>query len=85
MSDETGRMPYLPDCMPTRCGGKVPHAPRTRLDAIVGYREMLQEEADDVGEQALSPDLQKVNAPMQPGFRPTTMLSYPNETLAVDA
>jgi signal transduction histidine kinase len=38
------------------------HELRTPLNAIIGYSEMLQEEADDLGEQSLIPDLQKVNA-----------------------
>src|SRR5206468_322412 len=38
------------------------HELRTPLNAIIGYSEMLQEEADDVGEQAFLPDLQKINA-----------------------
>src|SRR6266536_756895 len=38
------------------------HELRTPLNAIIGYSEMLQEEAEDLGEQSLIPDLQKVNA-----------------------
>jgi signal transduction histidine kinase len=38
------------------------HELRTPLNAIIGYSEMLQEEAEDVGEEAFIPDLQKVNA-----------------------
>ena len=38
------------------------HELRTPLNAIIGYSEMLQEEAEDLGEQAFIPDLQKVNA-----------------------
>jgi signal transduction histidine kinase len=38
------------------------HELRTPLNAIIGYSEMLQEEADDLGEAALLPDLQKINA-----------------------
>jgi signal transduction histidine kinase len=38
------------------------HELRTPLNAIIGYSEMLQEEADEVGDQAYIPDLQKVNA-----------------------
>src|SRR5213078_2702458 len=37
------------------------HELRTPLNAIIGYSEMLQEEAEDLGEQSLIPDLQKVN------------------------
>src|SRR3954469_22181014 len=38
------------------------HELRTPLNAIIGYSEMLQEEAEDLGENAFIPDLQKVNA-----------------------
>ena len=38
------------------------HELRTPLNAIIGYSEMLQEEAEDLGEDAFIPDLQKVNA-----------------------
>jgi len=38
------------------------HELRTPLNAIIGYSEMLQEEAEDLGESAFLPDLQKINA-----------------------
>ena len=38
------------------------HELRTPLNAIIGYSEMLQEEAEDMGEKALVPDLQKIHA-----------------------
>src|SRR6188472_3494547 len=38
------------------------HELRTPLNAIIGYSEMLQEEADDLGEEVFLPDLQKINA-----------------------
>jgi signal transduction histidine kinase len=38
------------------------HELRTPLNAIIGYSEMLQEEAEDLGEETLIPDLQKVNS-----------------------
>jgi signal transduction histidine kinase len=38
------------------------HELRTPLNAIIGYSEMLQEEAEDLGEETLIPDLQRVNA-----------------------
>ena len=38
------------------------HELRTPLNAIIGYSEMLQEEAEDLGEEAFLPDLQKINA-----------------------
>ena len=37
------------------------HELRTPLNAIIGYSEMLQEEAEEIGEEAFIPDLQKVN------------------------
>jgi signal transduction histidine kinase len=38
------------------------HELRTPLNAIIGYSEMLQEEAEEVGDVSYVPDLQKVNA-----------------------
>ncbi|MFN8637437.1 MAG: GAF domain-containing protein [Chloroflexota bacterium] len=38
------------------------HELRTPLNAIIGYSEMLQEEAEDLGDESYIPDLQKVNA-----------------------
>jgi signal transduction histidine kinase len=38
------------------------HELRTPLNAIIGYSEMLQEEAEEIGDEAYLPDLQKVNA-----------------------
>jgi signal transduction histidine kinase len=38
------------------------HELRTPLNAIIGYSEMLQEEAEEVGDEVYLPDLQKVNA-----------------------
>jgi two-component system, NtrC family, sensor kinase len=38
------------------------HELRTPLNAIIGYSEMLQEEVEDLGEQALVGDLVKINA-----------------------
>ena len=37
------------------------HELRTPLNAIIGYSEMLQEEAEEIGEEAFIPDLQRVN------------------------
>ena len=37
------------------------HELRTPLNAIIGYSEMLQEEAEDVGQAAFLPDLQKIH------------------------
>jgi GAF domain-containing protein len=37
------------------------HELRTPLNAIIGYSEMLQEEAQDVGQPGLVPDLGKIN------------------------
>jgi signal transduction histidine kinase len=38
------------------------HELRTPLNAIIGYSEMLQEEAEDLGEATFLPDLRKINA-----------------------
>ena len=38
------------------------HELRTPLNAIIGYSEMLQEEAEDLGQDDFVPDLQKINA-----------------------
>jgi len=38
------------------------HELRTPLNAIIGYSEMLQEEAEDLGEQSFLPDLQRINS-----------------------
>lgn len=37
------------------------HELRTPLNAIIGYSEMLQEEAEDLGQEDLVPDLQKIH------------------------
>jgi signal transduction histidine kinase/DNA-binding response OmpR family regulator len=38
------------------------HELRTPLNAIIGYSEMLQEEAEDLGQEDFIPDLRKINA-----------------------
>ena len=38
------------------------HELRTPLNAIIGYSEMLEEEAQDLGQEAFVPDLRKINA-----------------------
>src|SRR5919112_247503 len=38
------------------------HELRTPLNAIIGYSEMLQEEAEDLGQEDLIPDLQRISA-----------------------
>jgi signal transduction histidine kinase len=38
------------------------HELRTPLNAIIGYSEMLQEEAEDLGEEAFLPDLERIDA-----------------------
>jgi signal transduction histidine kinase len=38
------------------------HELRTPLNAIIGYSEMLQEEAEDLGQEGMTADLGKVNA-----------------------
>ncbi|MFB3895417.1 MAG: response regulator [bacterium] len=41
---------------------KMSHELRTPLNAIIGYSEMLQEEAQDVGQADFIPDLKKINS-----------------------
>jgi Amt family ammonium transporter len=38
------------------------HELRTPLNAVIGYSEMLQEEAEELGQDDFIPDLQKINA-----------------------
>ena len=38
------------------------HELRTPLNAVIGYSEMLQEDAQDLGHEELLPDLQKINS-----------------------
>jgi signal transduction histidine kinase/CheY-like chemotaxis protein/ligand-binding sensor domain-containing protein len=38
------------------------HELRTPMNAIIGYSEMLQEEAGDLGQQSFIPDLQKIHS-----------------------
>ena len=37
------------------------HELRTPLNAVIGYSEMLQDQANDIGQPALIPDLQRIN------------------------
>ena len=41
---------------------KMSHELRTPLNAIIGYSEILQEEAEDIGQDNFVPDLQKINS-----------------------
>ncbi|MCX7920021.1 MAG: response regulator [bacterium] len=41
---------------------KMSHELRTPLNAIIGYSEMLQEEAQDIGQTDFIPDLKKINS-----------------------
>ncbi len=40
----------------------ISHEIRTPMNAIIGYSEMLIEEAEDIGQPEILPDLQKINA-----------------------
>ena len=48
------------------------HELRTPLNAIIGYSEMLQEEAEDLGQAGMVPDLQKIQ---QSGRHLLTLIS----------
>src|SRR5262249_47181135 len=59
---EKGRQLELASQHKSQFLANMSHELRTPLNAIIGYSEMLQEEAEDLGEETLIPDLQKVNA-----------------------
>jgi GAF domain-containing protein len=59
---ETGRELELASQHKSQFLANMSHELRTPLNAIIGYSEMLQEEAEEIGEAAFIPDLEKVNA-----------------------
>jgi len=59
---ETGRALEVASQHKSQFLANMSHELRTPLNAIIGYSEMLQEEAEDVGDEAYLPDLQKINA-----------------------
>ncbi len=52
---------------------------RTPINHIVGYSEMLQEEAEDLGQEGFIPDLQRIHSAGQ------QLLSLTNEFFALDS
>jgi GAF domain-containing protein len=58
---ETGRELELASQHKSQFLANMSHELRTPLNAIIGYSEMLQEEAEDLGEQTFLPDLQRIN------------------------
>ena len=55
------------------------HELRTPINHIVGYSEMLQEEAEDLGQEGFIPDLQRIHSAGQ------QLLSLTNEFFALDS
>ena len=59
------RRPRKPPTRPTRPRASflanMSHELRTPLNAIIGYSEMLQEEAEDLGQKEFIPDLRKIH------------------------
>ena len=59
---ETGRELEVASQHKSQFLANMSHELRTPLNAIIGYSEMLQEEAEDLGDEAFLPDLQRINA-----------------------
>ena len=59
---ETGRELEVASQHKSQFLANMSHELRTPLNAIIGYSEMLQEEAEDLGEQTFLPDLLRINA-----------------------
>jgi signal transduction histidine kinase len=53
------------DTAKSRFLANMSHELRTPLNAIIGYTELLQEEAEDLGQQALQPDLERIHVSAQ--------------------
>jgi signal transduction histidine kinase/DNA-binding response OmpR family regulator len=50
------------NCAKSQFLANMSHELRTPLNAVIGYSELLQEEAEDQGQEDFLPDLQKINA-----------------------
>ncbi|HZO27912.1 MAG TPA: GAF domain-containing protein [Chloroflexota bacterium] len=59
---ETGRELEVASQHKSQFLANMSHELRTPLNAIIGYSEMLQEEVEDLGDEAYLPDLQRINA-----------------------
>ena len=60
--EEKGRELELASQHKSQFLANMSHELRTPLNAIIGYSEMLQEEAEEIGEEAFLPDLVRINA-----------------------
>jgi signal transduction histidine kinase/CheY-like chemotaxis protein/HAMP domain-containing protein len=60
--EERGRQLEIASQHKSQFLANMSHELRTPLNAIIGYSEMLQEEAEALGQEDFLPDLQKINA-----------------------
>ena len=59
--DDKGRQLEVADRHKSEFLANMSHELRTPLNAIIGYSEMLEEEAEDLGQKTFIPDLQKIH------------------------